>query len=269
MSRYRSSLVFLVVAAACGRRDAAPEREVPLAIGDSAAPAVVSPEEMGRAPDSVAPAEAAPPAAPAPKPSKPAPARPPAPGSAAAPSPAPASAPSAPPMLEAGTPVTMTSNAEISTRRNKAGDQFVATVTEPVRDSRGREVIPAGSTVTFRILELKEAENKDDAGTLTVRPEQLTIGGTSMAIEADVGELTIVREGRGVTVGDAGKVAGAAAAGAILGKIITKKGAGAAIGGAVGAAAGTAIAVKTADKDLVIPAGSTIVLKLRKPFPPS
>jgi len=37
-------------------------------------------------------------------------------------------------------------------------------------------VIPAGATVTFRILELKEAENKDDAGTLVVRPEQITIG---------------------------------------------------------------------------------------------
>ncbi|HEX9165509.1 MAG TPA: hypothetical protein VF862_06335 [Gemmatimonadales bacterium] len=263
MSPFR--LVLLrAFAAACGGRDA-PEREIPLAMGDTTAPAVVSPEELGTLPDSVRPSEAPPPAAPAPKLPKPAPARA-APGPAVAPAAAP---PPAPPMLEAGTRVTMTSNAEISTRRNKAGDQFVATVTEAVLDSQGRPVIPAGATVTFRILELKEAENKDDAGTLTVRPEQVTIGGSSMAIEADVGELVIERQGRGVTVGDAGKVAGAAAAGAILGKIITKKGTGAAVGGVVGAAAGTAIAVKSADKDLVIPAGSTVVVVLRKPFPPS
>ena len=257
-------VLLLAFAASCGGRDA-PEREVPLAMGDTAAPAVVSPEELGTVPDSIPPSEAAPPAAAAPKLPKPAPARA-VPGPAVTPAPAP---PPAPPMLEAGTRVTMTSNAEISTRRNKAGDQFVATVTEAVLDSRGRPVIPAGATVTFRILELKEAENKDDAGTLTVRPEQVTIGETSMAIEADIGELVIERQGRGVTVGDAGKVAGAAAAGAILGQIITKKGTGAAVGGVVGAAAGTAIAVKSADKDLVIPAGSTVVVVLRKPFPPS
>lgn len=267
MSHYRSSLVFLLVAAACGRPDAVPEGEIPLAMGDTTA-AVVSPEELGPAADSVTPAEAAPPAAPAAKPSRPTPPRTGSdPGTAPAPAPVPAPPP-APPMLEAGTRVTMTSNAEISTRRHKAGDQFVATVTEAVLDSRGRPVIPAGATVTFRILELKEAENQDDAGTLTVRPEQVTIGEASMAIEADVGELVIERQGRGVTAGDAGKVAGAAAAGAILGKIITKKGTGAAVGGVVGAAAGTAIAVKSADKDLVIPAGSKIVVALRKPFPP-
>jgi hypothetical protein len=162
----------------------------------------------------------------------------------------------------------MTSNAEITTRHNKVGDQFVATVGGPVLDSRGREVIPAGASVTFRILELKEAENKDDAGTLTVRPEQITINGNSHPLSADVSELAIERKGRGVTAGDAGKVGGAVAAGAILGKIITKKGSGAAVGAAVGAAAGTAIAVKSADKDLVIPAGSKIVLTLREPFPP-
>lgn len=270
MSRYRSSLLCLLVAGACGRPDAVPEGEIPLAMGDTTAGAVVSPEELGAVPDSMTPSEAAPPPAPAPKLSKPTPPRAGSdPGAAPVPAPAPAPAPPpAPPMLEAGTRVTMTSNAEISTRRNKAGDQFVATVTEAVLDRQGRPVIPAGATVTFRILELKEAENKDDAGTLTVRPEQVTIGETSMAIEADVGELVIERQGRGVTVGDAGKVAGAAAAGAILGKIITKKGTGAAVGGVVGAAAGTAIAVKSADKDLVIPAGSTIVVALRKPFPP-
>lgn len=268
MSRYRSSVLFLLLVAACGRPDPVPEGEIPLAMGDTTASAVVSPEELGTPPDSMTPVEAAPPAPPAPKAAKPVPPRAGSdPGAALAPAPTPAPPP-APPMLEAGTRVTMTSNAEISTRRNKVGDQFVATVSEAVLDSRGRPVIPAGATVTFRILELKEAENKDDAGTLTVRPEQVTIGETSMAIEADIGELVIERQGRGITAGDAGKVAGAAAAGAILGKIITKKGTGAAVGGAVGAAAGTVIAVKSADKDLVIPAGSKIVVALRKPFPP-
>jgi hypothetical protein len=225
MSRF-PVVACLVLITACGPREAAPEREVALATGDTAPVAVVSPEELTPAPEPAA--ETAPPAA----------AR-----------------------------IATTSNAEITTRRNKVGDLFVATVSDAVTDGRGREVIPASATVTFPLLELKEAENQDDAGTLVVRPEQITIAGASSPLAAEVAKLAVERRGRGVTAGDAGKVAGAAAAGAVLGKIITKKGTGAAIGGAVGAAAGTAIAIKSADKDLVIPAGSRIVLKLVEPFP--
>jgi len=44
-----------------------------------------------------------------------------------------------PPQLEAGAKIAMTSNAEITTRRNKVGDQFVATVSAPVlTDAAGR-----------------------------------------------------------------------------------------------------------------------------------
>jgi len=50
-------------------------------------------------------------------------------------------------------------------------------------------------------------------------------------------------------------------------EISTRKNkAGTVVGGAVGAAAGTAIAIKSADKDIVIPAGARIVMKLKEPF---
>jgi hypothetical protein len=137
-------------------------------------------------------------------------------------------------------------------------------VSAPVAGADGQELIPSGARVTFVIVDIKEAENKDEAGVLVLRPVSVAVDGTSYPVSADVTELAVERKGRGVTAGDAGKVAAGAAAGAILGKILTKKGTGAVVGGAVGAAAGTAIAVNSADKDLVVPAGARIVIKLTR-----
>lgn len=254
---HRLTLLALFTLTACGGDT--PPREVALAMDDSVTPAVVSPEELQPPPEAV-PASPAP----APAPARPATTPPTPPATTARPAPAPA-----PPSLGVGTELAMTSNVEITTRRNKVGDQFTATLAAAALDGSGREVIPAGATVTFRILELKEAENQNDAGTLTIRPETVAFGGASYPLAADVTELAIQRQGRGVTAGDAGKVAAGAAAGAILGKIITKKTAGAIAGGAAGAAAGTAIAINSADRDLVIPAGSRIVLALREAFSPN
>jgi hypothetical protein len=158
--------------------------------------------------------------------------------------------------------VVTTSTTEITTRRNKAGEEFIGSVTADVRDTSGSVVIPAGAAVVYRIVEIKEAENQNEAGVLVIRPTAVRIGVDSFPLAAEVTELQYERKGRGVTAGDAGKVAAGAAAGAILGQILTKKTSGTVIGGAVGAAAGTAIAIKSADKDLVVPAGARIVIRL-------
>jgi hypothetical protein len=256
--------VSLIVLAACGRgerpQDGGAERadHPVIPAPDSVAPAVVSAEELRPAPEAVPAAEVPRPAA---KPTVAAPKPSPAQTKAeqAAPPPPP---PSPPPTARVGTEVVTTSTQEISSRRNKAGETFTAKVAEAVMDSSGQEVIPAGATVTFSIVAIKEAENQDAAGTLVIRPVSVAIGAESYDIQADVSELQIEKRGRGVTGGDAAKVGAGAAAGAIVGQILTKKSGGTVVGGVVGAAVGTAIAVKSADKDLVIPAGARIVLKL-------
>jgi hypothetical protein len=182
-----------------------------------------------------------------------------APAPAPAPPPAPAPAPLVAPV---GTEMVMASTVEITSRRNKAGETFTARVTEPVRDASDRDVVPAGSVVTFSIVEIKEAENRDAPGTLIIRPVSVEIGGQRYDVRGDVVDLQYSLEGRGVTAGDAGKVAVGAAAGAIAGRIIGRRTSGAVVGGAVGAAAGTMIAIQTADRDVVVPEGSRIVLRL-------
>jgi hypothetical protein len=175
-------------------------------------------------------------------------------------------APPPPPAVQAGTRVVTTSTQEITSRRNKAGETFTAKVAEAVTDALGREVIPAGAAVTFSIVAIKEAENKDASGILVIRPVSVMIAAQAYDIKADVTELQVEKKGRGVTTGDAAKVGAGAAAGAILGQILTKSSGGTVVGGVVGGAVGTAIAVKSADKDLVIPVGAKIVLTLSEEF---
>lgn len=216
--------------------------------------AVVSPEELQQQEQQQPPA-ASTPTRPAPRPAPP--------PAAAAPAPRPV----APPLVApAGTELSTTSTAEITSRTNKAGETFTARLTEDYRDANGRVVLPEGALVTYTILEIKEAENRDAKGSLVIRPTSVAVGDARYDLQAEVVDLQYSLQGRGVTAGDAGKVAAGAAAGAVVGQIIGKKTTSTIIGGVVGAAAGTAIAVQTADRDVVVPAGSLIVIRLTEPL---
>lgn len=261
MFRVPSLILAATLVAACGGREA-PEEGQDLSLmppADSVA-AVVSPEELQ-------PQTEQPPAAGAPTPSRPAQRPAPSPRPATAtPAPPPAAPAPAPLVAPVGTELATTSTVEITSRRNKAGETFTASLTEAYTDAAGREVLPAGSVVTFTILEIKEAENRDAKGSLVIRPTSVAIGDARYELRAEVVDLQYSLQGRGVTAGDAGKVAAGAAAGAVVGQILGRKTTSTVVGGVVGAAAGTAIAVQTADRDVVVPAGSRIVIRLTQPL---
>lgn len=254
------ALGVLFVAAACGRgKEGAQLDSTAFALNPPAdSQAVVSPQELPPAP-APAPAPAPPAAQPRPRPNPPPPPAP------QPPAPQPPPPPTASPKASVGTEFATNSSVEISTRKNKAGETFTARVAAPVNDG-SREVIPAGALVTYRIVVSKEAENKNSEGQLAIQPVSIAFGDKTYPLTAEVSDLQYELRGRGVTAGDAGKVAAGAAVGAIVGQILTKKTTGTVVGGAVGAAAGTAIAIKSADKDVVIPSGARIVLKLTEAF---
>ena len=258
MKVQRSIIVLsaVLVAGACGRGDKADARDsTAIALTPVDSPAVVSPQEL---PPQPAPNPAPPASRPRPNPPPPAAQTPP-------PAPQPPPPPPAAPRAVVGTEIVANSSVEITTRKNKAGETFTAKIANAVMDG-SREVIPAGALVTFRIVESKPAENKNSEGQLAIQAMSVAIGDKSYPINAEVSDLQYQLKGRGVTAGDAGKVAAGAAIGAVVGQILTKNTTGTVVGGAVGAAAGTAIAIKSADKDIVIPAGARILLKLKEPF---
>ncbi|HEX9754784.1 MAG TPA: glycine zipper domain-containing protein [Gemmatimonadales bacterium] len=162
--------------------------------------------------------------------------------------------------------MTLTTASEINSNRNKAGDQFTATLDAAVTDASGRTVIPAGSSVTFQIVQIEEAENQGGDGKLVLRTVDATVNGESHLLKGEVTTLKYELKSGGVSAGDVGKVAVGAVAGAILGRVLGRSTTGAVVGGVVGAAVGTVIAVKTVDRDVVVPAGSKITLRLTESF---
>jgi uncharacterized membrane protein len=128
-------------------------------------------------------------------------------------------------------------------------------------------VIPAGSEVALKVTAIKESENKSDTtGTLTLQPTSVTINGQSYPIAARIEHVGSKLEGRKTSAGDIAKVGGGAAAGAILGRVIGGSAKGAIIGGVIGGAVGTQRAVETKDRDVVVPAGTSVTIVLDESF---
>jgi hypothetical protein len=267
----RTLLTALAVAglAACGggdRRDVATadslSRDLQLAPVDTSAELNDQPAaDTAPTPETPAAAPAPAPAAPKPKP-KPAAPKP------AAPAPTPAAEPTPPapapaPSLAVGSTIAAVTDAEIRSRKNKVGDEVTATVGSDVKDASGRTVIPAGSKVVLKVTAIKPSDSKSDTtGTLTLDAVGVEVNGTERPIVATISGIKTKLEGSGTDANDVAKVAGGTAAGAIVGRVLGGSSKGAIIGGIIGGAVGTQRAIETKDRDVVLPAGTAITVKL-------
>ena len=169
--------------------------------------------------------------------------------------------------LAAGTEVRATVGTEISSNTHKEGQTVTARVASDVRDAQGRVVIPAGSTVNLTITSIRESENKsDNTGTLTLAAASVEINGVTSDLDGNVTGLATELRDRGTNVGDVAKVGGGAAAGAVVGRVLGGGSKGAIIGGVIGGAVGAQRANETQDRDVILPAGSTVVVTIDNTF---
>jgi hypothetical protein len=274
MTRTLLTMLALAGLAACGgggdREDLATadslSRDLQLAPVDTSAELNDQPAPDTAAAPAPAPAPAATPKPAAPKPAppkrNPQPAAP-APAPTASPAPAPAPAPAAPPTLAAGTSITAATDAEITSKTNKPGDEITATIGADIKDASGRVVIPKGSKVVLKVTAIKPSDSKSDTtGTLTLDAVGVQVNGSDRPIVATISGVKTHLQGRGTDATDVAKVAGGTAAGAIVGKVLGGGSKGAIIGGIIGGAVGTQRAVETKDRDVVLPAGTAITIKL-------
>jgi len=268
MSRTMIAALTLAAIAACGRGDRGQTatadslgRDLQLAPVDTTA-------ELNDRPTASTSTPA--PSTPANKPIRPTTSSPSTPATASkptTPAPAPSTPTSSASSLAAGTSLTAATTAEIRSNKNKVGDTVMAKIATDVKDNSGRVVIPAGSEVALKVTAIKESENKSDTtGTLTLQPTSVTINGQSYPIAARIDHVGSKLEGRKTGAGDIAKVGGGAAAGAILGRVIGGSAKGAIIGGVIGGAVGTQRAVETKDRDVVVPAGTSVTLVLDESF---
>jgi hypothetical protein len=189
------------------------------------------------------------------------------PASSPAPLPARAPASSRTLTLASGTRIDASTQRAISSRTDKAGDTFTALVSNDVKDGRGRLVIPAGSTVNLTITELQPANDKSKAdGKITIEVSSVTVGGQTYQVSAGLTDMAHTLKGRGVGTSEVGKTAAGAVIGGIAGRVIGGNTKGTVIGAVVGGAAGAAVAVQTANRDVVVAAGTPIVVTLNGPL---
>ena len=166
--------------------------------------------------------------------------------------------------IAAGTSLSLTPSATVCTNTNKVGDKITATTQNAVTGSNGA-AIPAGSTVTLTVTNLKRSENANDQIIMEFAVNSVTFGGKTYPLDATVQSANITRVRNQPKSKDAQKVAIGAGIGAIAGQILGKNTKSTVIGGAVGAAAGAATAAATANYEGCIQNTSTMVVKLNSP----
>ncbi len=165
--------------------------------------------------------------------------------------------------LPAGTRIEVVMTDALSSRTNKPDETVRTTVSGNILDGAGRIAIPAGSVVLLRIVQLEPGSAQvRPEGRLALAAQSITTFDQSYPLDASLGDIPHTFVGRGITTDEAARVGAGTAIGAAVGQAIGKDTRSTTIGGAVGAIAGTAVAVRYAYRDVVVPAGSVIVLTL-------
>jgi hypothetical protein len=158
-----------------------------------------------------------------------------------------------------GTTIHVRLDETLASNRNNAGDEFDATVSEPVVLDN-KTAIPEGAKVKGRVIEARESGHLKGVARLRLTLASVDVNGKSYDIETS---------GTGRTGGNhkkrnLGFIGGSGAGGALIGAIAAG-GKGALIEGPIGAGAGTAVAYFTGKKDIRLPAESPLTFELVQP----
>jgi hypothetical protein len=148
----------------------------------------------------------------------------------------------------------------ITSETARVEDRVEARVTRDVRVG-DRVAIPSGSVVQGSVMEVERGGKIKERARLGIRFHTVVLAdGSRLNIKTE----SVVREGASPANESAAKIGGAAVGGAILGAILGG-GKGAVIGGTVGAAGGTAATMAGGRNPAVLPAGTTVSVRVQQP----
>lgn len=168
-------------------------------------------------------------------------------------------------VIASGTSLSLRSNARVCTNTYQVGQTFTATTNDAVTGSNGA-TIPAGSTVTLEVTQLKRSENANDRIVMEFAVRSVRVGGTTYPVTASVASADVQRVRNEPKSKDVQKVVGGAVIGAIAGQILGKNTKSTVVGAAAGAAAGAGAAAATANYEGCVPDGGAISVTLNSPL---
>ena len=229
-------LISLVLFAGCNKQPAAPAAAPQSTTAQPAAPAPDSQQAQQAAPMNNEPAQA--PQATAPEPPPPPP-----------PQPVVYTIPS-------GTSVVIRTSGTLDAKKNSVGDSFSGSLVQSLK-SQGVVLIKAGTPVSGTVVGAKGQGKIKGEGSLSIQLRAIGSNNVSSSIY----EKAVSGKGSRSTKMIAGGTGGGALIGGIAGG-----GKGALIGGLVGGTAGTVGAATTGNKDVSIPAESTVTFTLTTPI---
>ena len=164
----------------------------------------------------------------------------------------------APIVIPAGKTITVRLGETLSSNKSQDGQAFSAIVAAPV-EVNGQVAIVKGASASGTVVAAKAMGHFKGGALLELQLISVTIHGREHAIETKPVTRTISGKGKRSTVA----IGGGAAAGAVIGAL-AGGGKGAAIGAAAGAGAGTAGAGLTGNKEITLPAESSLSFTLRQ-----
>lgn len=159
--------------------------------------------------------------------------------------------------VPSGTELDVRLERALNSGTSQVEDRFTATTLADLYQGNDM-LIPAGSTLRGVVSSVNKATRTDRKGSMTVAFDQISINGRAYPIHATVSQAL---ESEGIK-GEAGKIGAGAGVGAIIGGII---------GGAKGALLGVLIGgggtiAATEGKDVDLPAGTLLRVKMEQPL---
>jgi hypothetical protein len=177
--------------------------------------------------------------------------------------------------VQEGTTMRITLDSTLSTKSARPGDRFSAMVREPIYVN-GKEAIPYGTRIDGRVSQVEKPGRVHGVGKLDIAFERIQL--PSGYSETIVASTTGAETSDKTNVGKEGTIAGPTSRKRDAEEIGAGGGIGAGIGAIAGGAKGTAIgagagaligladSMRRKGKDLELPAGTTLVIRLDRPL---
>ena len=148
-------------------------------------------------------------------------------------------------VVPAGTKLRVALIDAISSDKNRAGDQFLASLAEPIVID-GMTVVQKGTKVRGRVIEAKGSGRVKGRATIELKLTEIVLN-NQQSVNISTKPYTAVAQA--TKKRDAGIIGGGAGVGALIGAI-AGGGKGAAIGAGIGAGAGTGTVLATKGKEI-------------------